>query len=310
MSQSFKERCDIMYDKGTPIISDAQYDNLFGEGATIGRPGYSEDIKHPFQMYSLQKHYTEDGEPPIPVKDCIKTPKLDGAACCLVYIDGELSRATTRGDGIAGKVITEKLKLLVPNSIKTNEPLIQITGEIVALASVENSRNQAAGSLGLKSIEDFKIRMEEIGLKFIAYSTTSIEASYKLSLAGLALKGFSTVIGDCSGFPTDGEVYRIERQQDYIAAGFTSKHPKGAFAWKEKQEVVQTKLLDVIWQVGKSGKATPIAILDPVVIGEATVAKATLNNMAFIDNLGLTLGCTVELIRAGEIIPEIVGRAD
>ena len=92
--------------------------------------------------------------------------------------------------------------------------------------------------------------------------------------------------------------------------GHTAHHPRGAFAKKVRQEGVVTKLLDVVWQVGKSGNVSPVGILEPVNIGGATVSRATLHNIAIIEDLGLEIGCMVEVIRAGEIIPQIVARVD
>jgi len=90
--------------------------------------------------------------------------------------------------------------------------------------------------------------------------------------------------------------------------GHTAKHPRGAFALKEQQEGVVTKLLDVKWQVGKSGVVSPVAILEPVMVGDAKVSRATLHNMDYIRDLDLELGCDVEIIRSGEIIPRVVRR--
>ena len=89
--------------------------------------------------------------------------------------------------------------------------------------------------------------------------------------------------------------------------GYTSHHPRGAYALKQQQETKQTILKDVIWQVGKSGQVSPVAILEPVEIGGAVVRRATLHNIAYIEDLGLEIGCGVEIIRSGEIIPRIVG---
>jgi DNA ligase (NAD+) len=116
--------------------------------------------------------------------------------------------------------------------------------------------------------------------------------------------------GDWDRFPQDGEVWRVNSNFDFDKLGYTSHHPRGAFALKEKQEGIVTKLLDVKWQVGKSGAVSPVAILEPCIIGEATVSRATLHNMAIIEALDLEIGCMVEVIRAGEIIPQIVARAD
>ena len=90
--------------------------------------------------------------------------------------------------------------------------------------------------------------------------------------------------------------------------GYTAKHPRGAFALKEEQVGVVTKLLDVVWQVGKSGIISPVAILEPVLVGDATVSRATLHNIDYIRELDLEIGCDVEIIRSGEIIPRVVRR--
>jgi DNA ligase (NAD+) len=125
----------------------------------------------------------------------------------------------------------------------------------------------------------------------------------------LALNKFSTVHTHMTaGFPQDGIVYRINDNYDFSAMGYTSKHPRGAFALKEKQVGVVTKLLDVVWQVGKSGIISPVAILEPVLVGDATVSRATLHNIDYIRELDLEIGCDVEIIRSGEIIPRVVRR--
>ena len=92
--------------------------------------------------------------------------------------------------------------------------------------------------------------------------------------------------------------------------GHTAHHPRGAFALKEQKEGVHTELLDVVWQVGKSGVVSPVAILSPVEVEGAVVSRATLHNIEYIRSFGLEIGCKVEVIRSGEIIPRIVRRVD
>ena len=113
---------------------------------------------------------------------------------------------------------------------------------------------------------------------------------------------------DASNYPTDGIVYRINDYEVFSEMGFTAHHPRGAFALKEQKEGVVTTLLDVVWQVGKSGVVSPVAILEPILIGDATVARATLHNIEYIRELDLEIGCKVEVIRSGEIIPRVVKR--
>ena len=92
--------------------------------------------------------------------------------------------------------------------------------------------------------------------------------------------------------------------------GYTSKHPRGAYALKERTAGIKTKILDVIWQTGKSGKVTPVAILEPIEIDGATVSRATLNNFGFIEALGVQIGDSVMVERAGGIIPRIIKKAE
>ena len=109
-------------------------------------------------------------------------------------------------------------------------------------------------------------------------------------------------------FPQDGIVFRLNEYAKFNELGYTSKHPRGAFALKERKGGIITKLLDVEWQVGRSGVVSPVAILEPVTIGEAKVSRATLHNMKYIQELDLEIGCLVEVVRAGEIIPRVLRR--
>ena len=124
-------------------------------------------------------------------------------------------------------------------------------------------------------------------------------------------QGFSTVIeSDWHEYPDDGIVFRVDNYTDFERMGYTSHHPRGAYALKSIQTGEITKLLDVVWNVGKSGVVAPTAVLDPVEIDGANVSRATLHNMRYITDLRLEIGCMVEVIRSGEIIPKIVRRVD
>ena len=131
------------------------------------------------------------------------------------------------------------------------------------------------------------------------------------TLEYLFLMGFATVQHVQEDiYPTDGLVYRMNENKEFDKQGYTAHHPKGAFALKEKKEGVITTLIDVKWQVGKSGIVSPVGILEPVTIGDAVIQKATLHNIDYINSLNLEIGCKVEVIRSGEIIPRILRRVD
>ena len=303
----FLEKASIAYYCGYPLISDSEFDALskkynveeVGHKITDGTP-------HLFRMYSLQKVFSIN-DIPTPNSQYLCTPKLDGAAVSLTYVNGHLALGLTRGDGNIGRDITDRLELLVPNNLSFKGEIF-ITGEVVCPSTVTNARNVAAGSLNLKDLEEFKTRP----LTFVAYDVQGVQYDlYTEALSLLAQEGFNTVdTFDYQNYPTDGMVYRINSRKSFDKMGHTAHHPRGAFALKEQKEGVHTELLDVVWQVGKSGVVSPVAILDPVEVEGATVGRATLHNIEYIRSLELEIGCTVEVIRSGEIIPRILRRID
>ena len=312
--KAFLDYASAKYYAGDPIIGDEEFDKLAEyhcyEG--VGAPVIGDRIAHAFSMWSLQKCY--DDEPLISLGGVVATTrKLDGAAVANYYAYGKHFLSLTRGDGKEGLDITANMRTLIPQEIphsSMDESVTQITGEVVAPKSIDNARNYAAGALSLKSVEEFRTR----DLTFIAYGITpNVYDTWTEDMEKLAaVYGFKTVF-TCDPhyldeFPQDGTVFRIDSYERFYAAGYTSKHPRGAFALKERKGGVITKLLAVDWQVGRSGVVSPVAILEPVLIGEAKVSRATLHNYKYILDLDLSIGCLVEVIRAGEIIPRIVRR--
>tara|TARA_B110000305_G_scaffold133058_1_gene148581 strand:- start:27279 stop:28202 length:924 start_codon:yes stop_codon:yes gene_type:complete len=304
--RDFLAHASKQYYEGTPIISDAEFDILESQYGSEN-VGYTmtDGIKHYYPMYSLQKCFSLD-DCPIPLDSCICSPKLDGAAVSVIYVAGSLALALTRGDGKVGRDITEKMSYLVPATITQSEAVVQITGEVVCPSSVENSRNVASGSLNLKDMEEFHSRP----LTFVAYDAQGVDFdTYEDSLSSLASQGFDVVTKfNDDMFPTDGLVYRLNSYKEYKKLGYTAHHPRGAFALKQQKEGQITTLTDVVWQVGKSGVVSPVALLDAVDIDGATVRKATLHNIQYIQELNLEIGCQVEIIRSGDIIPRVVRR--
>lgn len=303
-----KEYIDQMYYAGTPVMSDAEYDSLYGDGETVGHTTSGDAIPHLFPMYSLQKVFlTKEGilesHPDIP-GPVVYTPKLDGAAISIFYKNKRMYRALTRGDGKKGLDVTEKVRHLVPAVLETNFVEVQITGEICAPKEIPNARNYAAGALGLKSLDEFLSR----DLTFVAHNVQpSLADFWTENLLLIQQQGFNTVTEkNWDEFPHDGVVARCDKVELYEAEGYTAHHPRAAYALKKTPTGVETTLLDVEWNTGKTGVITPTAILEPVDIDGATVSRATLHNMEFINQMELTLGCKVEIIRSGEIIPKIL----
>lgn len=302
------------YYAGKPSISDEVFDRLAQSVGynDVGAKQHENIKTHLYPMYSLQKYYEDEGVQPLAdVKDKVRTPKLDGAAISLLYIDGTLSQALTRGDGVQGTDITHLMyarKDLVPLRIERRD-VFQVTGEIVAPKNITNSRNYAAGALSLKDPEEFRTR----AISFYAYGVMpALNATFDEDMKELAYLGFETIFANDlhNIYECDGIVFRVNSNQLFDELGYTAKFPRGAYAKKERGEAVETQILAVEWGVGKSGKVTPVAILKPVMIGDKVVSRATLNNPGFIEMLGLCIGDTVGVILGGEIIPCITHKVE
>lgn len=311
--KNYLDAASAAYYAGKPFISDEVFDRLAESAGyyEVGAKQHENVKKHMYRRYSLQKHYEDEGTPPLQdVKDKVSSVKLDGAAISLLYIDGNLAQVLTRGDGIEGTDVTHLFlarKDLVPLTSPRIDPF-QVDGEIVAPKQIENSRNYAAGALSLKDVNEFCTR----AISFFAYGVHPYpNSTYREDMQELEAQGFSTIftpeldkIYDC-----DGIVHRVNDNQLFESLGYTAKHPRGAYALKERKEAVETTILGVEWGVGKTGKITPVAILEPIKIGDKVVTRATLNNPGFIEALELYIGCTVGVILGGEVIPKVVYKA-
>jgi DNA ligase (NAD+) len=297
-----------MYYSGDPIIEDVVFDRL-AESVGYNKLGTdthaTNTMLHAYPMFSLQKYYEGESKPiPLPNGTKDTSPKIDGAAVSHLYLDGIHAASLTRGDGLEGQSVYDKFRdtNLIPHSIPTEHKLVQITGELAAPINIPNARNYASGALNLKSVKEFKERT----LEFFAYGVHPYQSkSFREDMKLLSSWGFNTVKDDGihNIYPCDGVVIRLDDYELFDSLGYTAKHPRGAYAVKERGASVETRLLDVIWQTGKTGKVTPVAILEPVMIGDALVSRATLNNIAFIRALDIKIGDTVGVIRSGEIIP-------
>lgn len=301
------------YYNGNPTMSDAAFDRLseIAGYEEVGTSSSDNRVPHMYQMYSLQKVFSNEVSTKDPFNNykgtVIVSPKLDGAAVSLLYVEGQFLRALTRGDGKKGLDITNHVETLVPQYLKDSvQNITQITGEVVAPKTIKNARNYAAGALNLKSTDEFRQRQ----LRFIAYGLQeSWNEEWTDDMTFLSDSGFDTVtMSSWTQYPDDGVVFRINSHKEFNSRGHTSHHPRGAYALKQIQAGVETTLLDVVWNVGKSGVVAPVAHLEPVEIDGAMVSKATLHNMRYISDLDLEIGCQVEVIRSGEIIPRIVRR--
>ena len=309
------EQAAVDYYNGNPTMSDAAFDKLAEASGyeEVGTSSSGHRIPHMYQMYSLQKVFSNEASTKDPFNNykgaVVVSPKLDGAAVSLLYVNGEFNRALTRGDGKKGLNITSHISTLVPKYLAIDigiQNIIQVTGEVVAPKTLKNARNYAAGALNLKDTTEFQTR----DLHFIAYGLQeSWNELWTEDLTFLSESGFDTVTqSNWTQYPDDGLVFRIDSHAEFNERGHTSHHPRGAYALKQIQKGVETTLNDVVWNVGKSGVVSPVAIIEPIEIDGAMISKATLHNMRYIVDLDLEIGCRVEVIRSGEIIPRIVRR--
>lgn len=271
--------------------------------------------------------------------------KIDGFGINLFYNDGDLQYATTRGDGNIGEDVTTNFLNIpgIPHRISYNGE-IEIRGEIYfptkAFLSLNkareakgeklfaNPRNAAAGSIKLKDIKLAKSRP----LSALFYSTGFVSQDFAINsqsslLDWLSHEGFpvcdkrricqdhACVVAFFADmerlrpeldFEIDGVVVKLDDFSLHRSLGYTAKSPKWAIAYKFKPEEKETTLIDVEYQVGRTGAITPVAILDPVYISGTTVARSTLHNFDEIRRLDLHEEDTILLIKSGEIIPKII----
>ena len=311
MLENLIKRAKTAYYSGNPIMSDEIFDylvNMATEESIGYKSSYERRYKHMFPLFSLQKVVSGiDTAPDWGSDATVCTAKLDGAAISILYGGGEFQKSLTRGDGIEGLDITHNIRHLVPETIDY-EGVLQISGEVVAPKTIPNSRNYAAGALSLKDSTEFKTR----DLYFIAHGVSPYPTeNYVSDMRFISNLGIQTAIdSDYTQFPHDGSVFRVAENNRFDHYGYTSHHPRGAFALKQQEKGVVTILQSVSWQVGKSGAVSPVAHFDPIDIEGATVSKATLHNKSIIEALDLKIGCKIEVIRAGKIIPQVLRRVD
>ncbi len=274
-------------------------------------------------------------------------PKVDGVAISLLYEKGRLQYAATRGDGTTGEDVTQNIRTIrsIPAQLKGAAPkLLEVRGEVfmtkegfaklnaerseAGLPVFANPRNSAAGSL--KQLDPAITAARPLGVIF--YGTGALDGVElthhsalfpflrKLGLpcsetwweAG-SLEEILTRIHKLDkvrhDFPyqTDGAVVKVDSFAQRASLGMTAKSPRWAMAFKYEAERVETKLLDILIQVGRTGTLTPVAALESVFVSGSTVARATLHNEDEIARKDIRIGDTVVVEKAGEVIPAVVG---
>jgi len=270
--------------------------------------------------------------------------KIDGLAMSLDYVNGKLNYAATRGDGNIGENVTSNVITVksIPTRVKVDKPF-EVRGEIfMPKKSLEklneerknnnepllaNARNAAAGSIrqldtsiaasrGLEGFWYYFVNATDFGFKKHSEALDYIESlGFKTNKERRICHGIDEVIKyieeytnkrQALSYDIDGIVIKVNDYKYYDRLGYTAKTPKWAIAYKFPPEEVTTKLRDIIYTVGRTGKITPNAVLDPVRVAGSLVRRATLHNEDFVIEKGLKIGDSIVIRKAGDIIPEVV----
>jgi DNA ligase (NAD+) len=375
LREEIRKHDRLYYEEAAPIITDREYDRLYKELVDLetqfpglvlpdsptqrvgGKPLEAfAQIQHLAPMLSLDNTYSEQEvanfykritrllpDEKIPV---VIEPKVDGVAVSVMYENGRLKYAATRGDGVVGDDITQNIRTIrsVPHQLRGDAPdVFEVRGEAyldkagferlnkerkaAGLPLFANPRNAAAGSL--KHLDPKAVAQRPLGIVF--YGTGAVEGAdvdlhsevfslfKKLGLSThedwwLAesvdeiLKRIRDLDQIRRDFPyqTDGAVIKVDALAQRERLGFTAKSPRWAIAYKYAAERVETRLNDIIIQVGRTGILTPVAALEPVFVSGSTVARATLHNEDEIRRKDIRIGDTVVIEKAGEVIPAVV----
>jgi len=365
----------LYYEEAAPIISDREYDRLYKDLVDLeaqfpdlatpdsptqrvgGKPLKAfEQVPHLIPMLSLDNTYSEEevknfyariqrllANEKIPV---VIEPKVDGVAVSLIYENGRLRQAATRGDGTVGDDITQNIRTIrsVPERLRGTAPkLLEARGEVymnkrgfeklneerrkAGLLLFANPRNAAAGSL--KQLDPAIVAKRPLGV--VLYGTGATEGVdvdvhseifpllKKLGLPATerwwvakSVEEILEAIHELDGirhkfaYQTDGAVVKVNSFAQRERLGFTAKSPRWAIAYKYEAERVETRLNDIVIQVGRTGILTPVAMLEPVLVSGSTVGRATLHNEDEIKRKDIRIGDTVVIEKAGEVIPAVV----
>ncbi len=378
LKQQLHEHAVRYYVEDNPVIPDAEYDRMMQEllsieaehpeWVTIDSPSQRvggvpldgfEQVTHEIPMLSLDNAF-EDADLDSflkRAKDRVPThvldvfccePKLDGLAVSLLYVDGVLVQAATRGDGATGENITENVRTISSVPLKLQGEgypnRLEVRGEVfMPKAGFDrlneqaqkkgdkvfvNPRNAAAGSLRQLDSRITATRP----LAFYAYSVGVVEGAelssshyqrfLQLKSWGLPMcpetqqlhsindvkTYYQDILNkrDALPYEIDGVVIKVDSIAAQEALGFVARAPRWAIAYKFPAQEEITLLREVEFQVGRTGAVTPVAKLEPVFVGGVTVSNATLHNADEIERLGIKVGDSVIIRRAGDVIPQIV----
>lgn len=346
------------YDEGRPLVSDEEWDDLYFEvkdfenrtnikfkDSPTQKISYTvvnklEKVTHNHSMLSLDKTkdveelYSKFGN-----KEWIAMAKMDGLTISLLYQDGILKRAETRGNGTVGEDVTHNAKVVpsIPKRISITDRKVIVDGEMICTYKdfeqfkdkYKNPRNFASGSIRLldskecskrhltfvawdcisgveaETLSEKLDKLIDLGFYIVPHGTSdpiSCDGDYQFAIDNI--KNRSKLLG----YPIDGVVFKINNCADYAAAGETSHHPSAAIAYKFYDETYPTILRNIDFSMGRTGILTPVAQFDPVEIEGSMVEKASLHNLYIMEQiLGEQPfnGQKIEVYKSMLIIPQV-----
>ncbi|MCF6201736.1 MAG: NAD-dependent DNA ligase LigA [Hydrogenimonas sp.] len=375
--KEYKEKIDTLkrwayayYVEDNPIASDEEYDTLYHEviafekthpeliepssptqrvGAPI-KEGFLK-ARHLSRMWSMEDVFNEKEfeewyervSKNFPNERYYEEPKFDGASLNLIYENGFLKQAITRGDGVEGEDVTNNARTI--NSIRLeieHKDLIEIRGEVLMTKKeferineeraergetlFANPRNAAAGSLRqldpcITARRKLIFQPWGVGVNNLSFEYLSEKMAYVYDLGfrkppiRRVCKNVDEIeaiyeelksMRDSLDVMLDGMVVKVDRVAAQDALGYTVKAPRWMVAYKFPAIEKQTRIIDVLFQVGRTGVVTPVAVLEPVEVEGVIVERATLNNFDYIEKMDVRIGDMVTLIRSGDVIPKII----
>ncbi len=345
-----------LYEEGRPEVSDEAYDKLEQQlrdidpenkvlqevGHEPGPQSRKKKVRHNPKMLSLDKTYKSDeliewakGH------DLVSSFKIDGVSCSLVYEQGELCLAKTRGNGTWGEDITPKVLLLtdLPKKISYQND-VEVRGEIfcrqvqfeklsktmveLGLEAPTSQRNIVAGLLGRKENNDLVSFLSFAGFEVIsenlkfekeeekfAWMVQNKIPSEQCSIHE-ELSGLGTVIEKTKKFMEDGDylvdglVFTLRETSLHDLLGETTHHPRYKMAFKFQGLSGNSKIREIEWSISRNGILTPVAKIDPIELSGALVSRVTLHNLGVVEKEQLKAGDTIEIVRSGEVIPKFL----
>ncbi len=368
--ETLKRWAYAYYIEDNPLVADEVYDKLYREVEEYEK-SHPEDIdptsptqrvgaplkegfkkaKHLSRMWSMEdvfdaaefEEWMDRIAKDFPKERYYVEPKFDGASLNLIYENGLLKQAITRGDGVEGEDVTNNARTI--NSIRLeidHKELIEIRGEVLMTIKeferinaerVErgetpfaNPRNAAAGSLRqldprITAKRNLIFQPWGVGVHSLKYDYLSEIMGYVYNLgfrkppirrvcrSAEEIEGIYDELKDMRpnlDVMLDGMVVKVDRIAAQKALGYTVKAPRWMVAYKFPAVEKQTRIKDVLFQVGRTGVITPVAVLEPVEVEGVIVERATLNNFDYIEKMDVRIGDMVTLIRSGDVIPKII----